>query len=126
MKSCFTLALALGLSTVSSMAQAPAAPRVFLSSRSGGNTWGTLRDQSMEMSKDFAKNCPDVKITVNESAADYVIALNHLEVGISRDNQVQVSNRDGDLVGRALEGRSIASVMKAACGAVVADWSAKR
>ncbi|KAA6455837.1 hypothetical protein DYQ86_26715 [Acidobacteria bacterium AB60] len=39
-------------------------PRVCLSSSSHGNQWNAHRDQAMEMSKDFEKNCPDVKVTI--------------------------------------------------------------
>ena len=33
----------------------------------------------MEMSKDFLKVRPNVKITINQQAADYTIRLNHIE-----------------------------------------------
>jgi hypothetical protein len=48
-------------------------PRVFLQSSSKGSQWNAARDQSMEMSKDFEKNCPDVKVTINQTAADYTV-----------------------------------------------------
>jgi hypothetical protein len=46
-------------------------PRVFMQSSSHGNNWNARRDQSMELSKDFERDCPDVRITLNQSNADY-------------------------------------------------------
>ena len=77
----------------------------------------------MEMSKDFEKDCPGVHITINPSAADYTIMLNHIEHGFVRDNQVQIANRDGDLISRTKEGGSIRGDMKKACQILLADWS---
>jgi hypothetical protein len=54
------------------------------------------RNQSIEMSKDFAKTCPDVQITLNQQMADYTIVLNHIEVGFARNNQMQIAGRNGD------------------------------
>ncbi len=45
-------------------------PRVYLQSASKGSQWNAVRDQSMEMSKDFEKDCPGVKVTINQNAAD--------------------------------------------------------
>ena len=83
-------------------------PRVFMSSASKGNVWNAHRDQSMELSKDFERDCPTVRITLNQSAADYTIALNHIEVGaFYRDNQFQVADHNGDLLTKTKEGGSI-------------------
>ena len=65
-------------------------PRVFLQANSRGNNWNANRDQSMEMSKDFERDCPEVRITLNQSATDYTVLLNHIEHGLVRDNQFQV------------------------------------
>jgi hypothetical protein len=74
-------------------------PRVFLQSASHGNTWNSRRDQSMEMSNDFAKVCTGVRITVNQQAADYTVLLNHIELGLfARDNQMQVADKNSDLL----------------------------
>jgi hypothetical protein len=96
-------------------------PRVFLRSSSHGNA----RNQSMEMSKDFEKDCPDVKLTVSQSAADYFMILNHIEKGWSRDNQVQIANKDGDLISKTKEGGSISSNVKKACELILEDWAKK-
>jgi hypothetical protein len=97
-------------------------PRVFLQSESKGKGHGALRDQSMEMSKDFEKDCPDVKVTIREDAADYLVHLSHIEHGFSRDNQFQVANKDGDLISKTTEGGSIAGGVKKACALILADW----
>jgi hypothetical protein len=102
-------------------ANAPAAPpiRVFLGAQSvGARQVGTLRDQSIEMASDFAMDCPSVQITINESAADFTVQLNHIEAGVLvRDNQIVVYDKTGDLVGQR-EGSSIRKVVDAVCGMV--------
>ena len=75
----------------------------------------------MEMAKDFLKIC-FVKITINQSAADYTIRLNHIEHGLFyRDNQVEVYDGNGDLM-RNKEGGSVKNVQQA-CDMIRADWS---
>jgi hypothetical protein len=99
-------------------------PRVYLQSASKGTNWNAARDQSMEMSRDLERNCPGVKITVNQQAADYIVLLNHIERGLLiRDNQIQVANREGDLITNTKEGGSIAGGMKRACMLILYDWS---
>lgn len=101
-------------------------PRAFLQSESKGGNQNSLRDQSMEMSKDFEKDCPDVKITINPQAADYTVLLNHIEYGLLvRDNQFQIANRNGDLISRTKEGGSIDGGVKKACKIILADWATK-
>jgi hypothetical protein len=100
-------------------------PRVFLQSASKGTNRNASRDQSMEMSKDFERDCPGVKVTVNGQMADYTVLLNHIEVGFVRDNQVQVANKEGDLLSRTKEGGSIAGGMRKACTQISADWAKK-
>jgi hypothetical protein len=46
-------------------------PRVFLEARSHSDLWNGNRNQSMEMSKDFGRDCPDIQISVNRTLADY-------------------------------------------------------
>ena len=103
---------------------APAQARIFLLSKSSGNTWNANRDQSMEMSKDFEKDCTGVRITLNQTTADYTVALSHIEVGlIARDNQFQVANHSGDLISTTKEGGSFANGVKRACQVILADWA---
>jgi hypothetical protein len=104
-------------------------PRVYLQAASHGNVWNAHRDQAMEMAKDFQKKCPEVKVTILQSAADYTVLLNHIEVGLlGRDNQLQVANRDGDMLSlrekSGLKSGSIAKGVKAACELILADWKA--
>jgi len=98
-------------------------PRVFLQSASHGNTWNARRDQSMEMSKDFEKECPGVRVTVNQQMADYTVLLNHIELGLfARDNQIQVADKNGDLL-QTKEGGGIKGGVKKVCELIVADWT---
>jgi hypothetical protein len=96
---------------------------VYLESKSKGGAWRASRDQSMEMSKDFEKNCPSVSVTINPNTADYTIILNHIEFGFTRNNQIQIANRNGDLIARTKEGGSINGNVKKACGLILSDWA---
>jgi hypothetical protein len=77
----------------------------------------------MEMSKDLEKGCPGVQVTILQQVADYTVLLNHIEAGFVRDNQIQVANKEGDLISKTKEGGSIAAGMKRACTLIVADWA---
>jgi hypothetical protein len=102
-------------------------PRLYLESASKGSNRNAARDQSMEMSKDFEKDCPEVRMTINSSMADYTILLNHIEHGLLvRDNQIQIANKDGDLISRTKEGGSIRGDVKRACEIILGDWAKKR
>lgn len=101
----------------------PGKPRVFLQSASKGTNWMAARDQTMEMGKDLGGDCPDVQITLAQQNADYTILLNHIEMGLMRDNQFQIADRNGDLISRTKEGGSIRNGMKKACAAILADWN---
>jgi len=98
------------------------APRLFLQYESHGNNWNARRDQSMEMSKDFLKVCPGVRMTINQQMADYTVALNHIEAGLHRDNQIQIYQKDGDLL-RNKEGGSIKGDVKGVCELILSDWA---
>jgi hypothetical protein len=107
-------------------AQPTGKPRVYISSASKGSNRNADRDQSMEMAKDFERGCPDVRITISQNAADYTILLNHIEHGLLvRDNQIQVANKDGDLISTTKEGGSIKGDAKKACELILADWAKK-
>jgi hypothetical protein len=97
--------------------------RVYLESVSSGTNRNAARDQSMEMAKDFLKVCPNVKITLYQNAADYTIRLNHIEHGwIYRDNQIEVFDRNGDLMHNK-EGGSIKRNVQQACDLIYSDWA---
>ena len=77
----------------------------------------------MEMSKDFVKVCPGVRVTLNQQMADYTVVLNHIEVGLfARDNQMQVADKNGDLL-QTKEGGGIKGGVKQVCELILANWS---
>ena len=77
----------------------------------------------MEMSKDFEKVCPSVRVTINQQVADYTVILNHIELGLfARDNQIQVADKNGDLL-KTKEGGGIKGGVKKACDLILADWA---
>ena len=106
-------------------AQSANKPRVFLRAQSHSSGWNESRDQSMEMSKDFQEVCPGVQISLNQHLVDYTVELNHIEHDFLRDNQMQVANKDGDLVSRTKGGGSIKGGVKKACEVILADWAKK-
>jgi hypothetical protein len=99
-------------------------PRVFLEARSHSDLWNGNRNQSMEMSKDFERDCPDIQISVDRTIADYTVSLNHIEHGLMRDNQIQIADKYGDLRGTK-QGGSIQGDMKRACDLILIDWAKK-
>lgn len=119
-----TSALAVKPSQIPTLAPGKQTPRLFLQSSSHGNQWNAARDQSIEMSKDFNATCPVVTITLNQANADYTVVLNHIEVGFSRDNQMQIAAKNGDQLAIA-EGGSIKARVKSACILILTDWNSK-
>jgi hypothetical protein len=61
---------------------------------------------------------------------DYTVQLNHTEYSFVRLNQMQIANKDGDLVPSGPSGSinapSIRGDVKKACDAIVADWAHKK
>jgi hypothetical protein len=105
-------------------------PRVFLRAQTHSSGFHESRDQSMEMSKDFQEECPGVVISVNSHLLDYTVDLNHTESDFMRQNQIQVANKDGDLVSGpsgsgSIKGPSIRGGVKKACDVILADWARK-
>jgi hypothetical protein len=105
-------------------------PRVFLRAQSHSSGLHESRDQSMEMSKDFQEECAGVVISVNPHLLDYTVDLNHTESDFMRQNQIQVANKDGDLVSGpsgsgSIKGPSIRGGVKKACDVILADWARK-
>jgi hypothetical protein len=104
-------------------------------SAAGGRHWATWgskstfdsHDESMEVTKDLQKNCSTVTVTLNQSNADYTIMLNRESKqnrGLLRANsQVQVANRDGDILGTSST-RTVGNAAKDACELILADWRA--
>src|SRR5260370_30870621 len=95
---------------IPSLAEGKVSPRVFLQSASNGNMWTAARNQSIEMSRDFNATCPAIQITLNPQMADYTVILNHLEVGLSRNNQMQIAAKNGDQLSAGEGGRIKAKV----------------
>jgi hypothetical protein len=115
-----------GKKVVNADAQPDERPRVFLGSDSFGNQWNAVRNQSMEMANDFGLVCPIVQVTINQQKADFTMKLNHIERGLLiRDNQIEVYNKDGDLI-TGKEGGSISGGVKGACALIATLWVAKR
>jgi hypothetical protein len=107
---------------VAGVAIAQDRPRVFLQAVSQGNTWSARRDQSIEMAKDFEKHCPDAGLTIAQEKADYTVILSHIEVGwFARDNQIEVANKDGDVLS-ASDKSAIKGGVKDVCQLILADW----
>jgi hypothetical protein len=144
---CLGLVIVLGLS-FSAVAQDK--PRVLMAGRgtingmahgsSGGSIsrsgwWASGRtdsivdshDESMELAKDFANGCTGAQVTVNPDAADYITSLNReskAKKGVfSKNNQIQVSNRAGDVL-LASTVRSVATAAKDACNLILSDFAA--
>jgi hypothetical protein len=78
-------------------------------------------DESMELAKDFSKNCTGVQVTVNQDAADYVTSLNReskAKKGIlSKNDQIMVSNKAGDVLLSSTV-RSVSTAAKDACNII--------
>jgi hypothetical protein len=118
--------IALGIFAAAIATSGQEAPRVYLASKSAGNTWAAMRDQSMEMAKNFAKDCPEVQVTTDQQGVNYRVVLNHIEVGLLvRDNQIAVEDMFGNLLSTK-EGSSIKGGVKGACALILADWSTTR
>ena len=105
------------------LAMAQDQPRVLLTSASKGSNWNSTRDQTIELTKDFQKDCTQVRVTTLQEA-DYTVTLNHIEHGFVRDNQFLLSNKDGDVL-YTKEGGSIDKNVKYACGVIQKDWKPK-
>jgi hypothetical protein len=103
-----------------------ATPRVYLESASHGSQWNAVRDQTIEMTKDFQKekDCSELAVTTRQDKADYTLTLNHIEHGFVRDNQIKLSNADGDVL-LTREGGSIVKNVKAVCWLILDDWKKK-
>jgi hypothetical protein len=120
-------------------------PRVFVQGKGSEDTqssgsgvsgnhfgaWGSKsttdsHDEGMEVSKDLQKSCTGVTITLNQSAADYVIMLNRESKknrGLLRSNsQVEVANRLGDVLGNNAT-HTVNNASKDACHLILADWA---
>jgi hypothetical protein len=82
-------------------------------------------NQTMELAKDFPKQCPDVTVTLNAADADYTLSMNHEAFHglIHKNNQIMVANRRGDLVFSNTT-RAVSHSVNDSCAAILADWKA--
>jgi hypothetical protein len=142
MKTCtllFVIAIAVS-------ANAQDKPRVFVQGKGSENVssngaaggdhhwaaWGSKstidsHDESMEVTKNFQRDCSDVTVTINQANADYTVMMNRESKqnrGLLRSNsQIQVANRAGDIIGTKAT-RTVGNASKDACNLIVADWQA--
>ena len=100
----------------------------------GGKHWAATstsvssRDQSLEVTNDLAKDCPNVEVTVAPEKADYVINFNHERSGVNQlvllaHDRVILSVSGGEI---ALRHPSVRSETQKACTAIESDWAAKK
>jgi hypothetical protein len=136
MKTCMLLfAIAIAVST-----NAQDRPRVFVQGKGsenvtsngadGGNQHGAASGstiESMEVGKNFHKDCSDVIVTINQANADYIVMMNRESEqnrALLRSNgQVRVANRAGDIISTKAT-RMAGNASKDACKLIVADWQA--
>lgn len=125
-------------------ASAQEKPRVFIQGKGsenvssngaggGGHHWGTWgskstidsHDESMEVTKDFQKDCSGVTVTINQANADYIVMMNRESKqnrGLLRtNNQIQVANKAGDILGSKAT-HTVGNAAKDACNLIMADW----
>jgi hypothetical protein len=121
-------------------------PRVFIQGKGsenvssngsggGGHHWGAWgskstidsHDESMEVTKDFQKDCAGVVVSINQANADYIVMMNRESKqnrGLLRTNsQIQVANKAGDILGSKAT-RTVGNAAKNACALILADWQA--
>ena len=117
-----TLLLILSACAVAQNSGTSTQPKVYLESASHGSQWNAVRDQTIELTKDFQKEkeCSDIAVTTLQDKADYTLTLNHIEHGFVRDNQIRLANAEGDVL-FTKEGGSIAKNVKWACSIIVSD-----
>jgi len=82
-------------------------------------------DESMEVTKDFQRDCPGIIVSINQANADYIVMMNRESKqnrGLIRtNNQIQVANKAGDILGTNAT-RTVGNAAKDACALILADW----
>jgi hypothetical protein len=132
------------LIAIAMSASAQDKPRVFVQgkgsenvnssgSAAGGRHWGAWgakstvdsHDESMEVTKDFQRDCPGIIVSINQANADYIVMMNRESKqnrGLIRaNNQIQVANKAGDILGTNAT-RTVGNAAKDACALILADW----
>lgn len=86
-------------------------------------------DQTMEMTRDLLKSCPEISITRKEDGSpNYFLLLNRgQEVGIFKNAVSQIMLLDGDknVLYSSKQG-TVAKAVKDGCKAILADWKSRR
>jgi PEGA domain len=87
----------------------------------GGAVRGGARPQTAEIIKTFGEKCPQVTVTMNKDAADFVVLLDHEGgKGLARKkDKVAVFQRNGDSI-FSHSTRSIGNAVKDSCKAIMA------
>jgi hypothetical protein len=99
-------------------------PLVYLAPQSTGTAVGETRDESEKITRDFAKNCPNVQLAVVQSDADYVVDRSHVNVGLPAWNQqLAVTDAWGNALEAVKENGIGTSEEKNTCALILADWS---
>ena len=84
-------------------------------------TAGILYSQGIMAPKDI-KNRILASTDFNDALRGKVTILNHIEVGLfARDNQIEVANKNGDLLATREKG-GIKGGVKGVCNIILADW----
>jgi hypothetical protein len=107
-------------------------PRVFVQGKGSANvsTNGVAGGdkhwaESMEVGKNFQKDCSGVIVTINQANADYIVMMNseskQNQAPIRSNSQIQIANRAGEMIGT--KATRVANASKA-CNLIVADWQA--
>jgi hypothetical protein len=86
-------------------------------------TTESSHNQTMELARDFSKQCPGAIVTLNGTDADYSVEPGHDAVHglIHKNNQVMVTNRRGDLL-TSHANHAAALSTSDSCAAILADW----
>jgi hypothetical protein len=102
------------------------APRVFLTSENSASSWGSqLHGQATEIAKLFGTACPTVVIATKSSNVEYTMFLIHTGSLFSHENQMQISDRNGNVIAPPFSLDPIQRIVKHACDAITSDWTAK-
>jgi hypothetical protein len=86
-------------------------------------------DQTMEMTRDLLKSCPEISITRKEDASpNYFLLLNRgPEYGLFRNAVTQIMLLDGEknVLYSSKQG-TVAKAVKDGCKAILSDWKSRR
>jgi hypothetical protein len=104
-------------------AQSTSKPRVLLTLANSSAGQSAPQDQSMQMSKEFAQNCPGAQVTIDPEMIDYTVFLNSVQDSAVQYTQIRITNKDGNLISNTKESESIDGGVKKACNVIMADWA---